>query len=283
MRILVIVAQSCPTLYEPMDYTVHGILQARILEWVAFPFSRDLPNSGTEPRSPTLQVGSLPLSLQGIPIVLVVWLNWSPHCPFTKPFSEIIPWGLWIRNRASSDCPARVKCRETWHSLIWETLSLHLASARERAGIPPRIDDRLRPKEERDRKNSGIGSAAFKRRKKSPWWELNMFQDLKQGVQRGARHWEHGGKLSFSGNTLWACMCPPNLIPVLFSSTHKPSEHTDADTEIDWKPSACLTAGPLINNIRAEILSVPLCSLAFQGLQAHDPTVCDCSLAKGGR
>ena len=34
------VAQSCPTLYNPMDYTVHGILQARILEWVAFPFSR---------------------------------------------------------------------------------------------------------------------------------------------------------------------------------------------------------------------------------------------------
>ena len=33
------VAQSCLTLCEPMD-TVHGILQARILEWVAFPFSR---------------------------------------------------------------------------------------------------------------------------------------------------------------------------------------------------------------------------------------------------
>ena len=34
------VAQSCPTLCDPMDYTVHGILQARILEWVALPFSR---------------------------------------------------------------------------------------------------------------------------------------------------------------------------------------------------------------------------------------------------
>ena len=30
----------CPTLCDPVDYTVHGILQARILEWVAFPFSR---------------------------------------------------------------------------------------------------------------------------------------------------------------------------------------------------------------------------------------------------
>ena len=34
------IAQSCPTLCDPMDYTGHGILQARILEWVAFPFSR---------------------------------------------------------------------------------------------------------------------------------------------------------------------------------------------------------------------------------------------------
>ena len=34
------VTHSCPTLCDPMDYTVHGILQVRILEWVAFPFSR---------------------------------------------------------------------------------------------------------------------------------------------------------------------------------------------------------------------------------------------------
>ena len=34
------VTQLCLTLCNPMDYTVHGILQARILEWVAFPFSR---------------------------------------------------------------------------------------------------------------------------------------------------------------------------------------------------------------------------------------------------
>ena len=34
------VAQSCLTLCDPMDFIVHGILQARILEWAAFPFSR---------------------------------------------------------------------------------------------------------------------------------------------------------------------------------------------------------------------------------------------------
>ena len=44
------VAQSYQTLCDPMNYTVHGILQARILEWVAFPFSRGSsePEDGTQ-------------------------------------------------------------------------------------------------------------------------------------------------------------------------------------------------------------------------------------------
>ena len=51
-----------------MDYTIHGILQARKLEWVAFPFyPGDLPNPGIEPRSPTLQADSLPAEPQGEP------------------------------------------------------------------------------------------------------------------------------------------------------------------------------------------------------------------------
>ena len=43
------ISQSCLTLCDPMDYTVHGILQARILEWVAFPFSR----GSSQPRDRT--------------------------------------------------------------------------------------------------------------------------------------------------------------------------------------------------------------------------------------
>jgi len=50
-----------------MDYTVHGILQARILEWVVFPSPGDFPNPGIEPRSLTLQVGSYQLSQKGNP------------------------------------------------------------------------------------------------------------------------------------------------------------------------------------------------------------------------
>ena len=44
------VAWSCPTPCNPMDYTVHGLLQARILEWVAIPFSR----GSSQPRDQTL-------------------------------------------------------------------------------------------------------------------------------------------------------------------------------------------------------------------------------------
>ena len=43
------VSQLCPTLCDSMDYTAHGILQARIPEWVALPFSRgsSQPRDGT--------------------------------------------------------------------------------------------------------------------------------------------------------------------------------------------------------------------------------------------
>ena len=60
-------------LCDPMDHSsagssVHGILKARILEWVAMPSSRDLPDPGIVPESPVtqaLKVDSLPLSHQG--------------------------------------------------------------------------------------------------------------------------------------------------------------------------------------------------------------------------
>ena len=54
------VVQSCPTLCDPMDWglpgsSVNGILQARLLEWVAISFSRDLPDPGIKPRSHALE------------------------------------------------------------------------------------------------------------------------------------------------------------------------------------------------------------------------------------
>ena len=62
----VLVAQLCSTLCDPTDCSppgssVHGILQARILAWVAISFSKGiLPNPGIKPRSPTLAGGFLP-------------------------------------------------------------------------------------------------------------------------------------------------------------------------------------------------------------------------------
>ena len=53
----------CPTPCDPVDYTVDRILQARILEWVAYSFSRDLPDPGIKLGSPALQADSLPAEL----------------------------------------------------------------------------------------------------------------------------------------------------------------------------------------------------------------------------
>ena len=49
LKVKVKVAQLCPTLCDPMDYTVHEILQARILELVVFLFSR----GSSQPRDRT--------------------------------------------------------------------------------------------------------------------------------------------------------------------------------------------------------------------------------------
>ena len=54
------VTQLCLTFCDPVDYRVHGILQARILEWVAFPFSR----GSSQPRDRTQVVSILQSALQ---------------------------------------------------------------------------------------------------------------------------------------------------------------------------------------------------------------------------
>ena len=45
---------------NPPGSSVHGISQAKILEWIAIPFSSDLPDPEIKPGSPALQVASLP-------------------------------------------------------------------------------------------------------------------------------------------------------------------------------------------------------------------------------
>ena len=82
------------TLCDPMDCSlpessVHGIHQARILEWVAMPSSRNLPDPGIEPMSlvsPALQADSLPLVPAGRPLVPIEKL---------KDFSRIVLYTSW--------------------------------------------------------------------------------------------------------------------------------------------------------------------------------------------
>ena len=57
MQVKVKVDQLCPTLCDPMDYTVYGILQTRILEWVAIPFSRGSSQPRDRTQVPHIAVG----------------------------------------------------------------------------------------------------------------------------------------------------------------------------------------------------------------------------------
>ena len=97
VKVKQLVAQSCPILCDPMDCSlpgssVHGILQVRILEWVAMPPQGDLPNPGIEPRSPALQVDFLQSEQPEKPKDLIgqffFFFNW---------FIDFKKWGLWKR------------------------------------------------------------------------------------------------------------------------------------------------------------------------------------------
>ena len=94
----------CPlyTLCDPMDCgppvsSFHWILQARILEWVAFPFSMGSSQPGIKPRSPALQADSLPSEPPGKP-PYISWPyiykrnlihNLKSYYPDTKPHKDI--------------------------------------------------------------------------------------------------------------------------------------------------------------------------------------------------
>ena len=79
-HVCVWVTQSCPALYHPVDSrpagpSVLGILQARVLEWVAISFSRNLANPGIKAGSPELLAGSS------------VWAS-----PYLRIFTLSISW-----------------------------------------------------------------------------------------------------------------------------------------------------------------------------------------------
>ena len=68
--------------------SVHGILQAGILEWVASHFSKDLSNLGIKSRSPALQPDSLPSEPPGKPKNYELSFIWAPYWGLYKPVSD---------------------------------------------------------------------------------------------------------------------------------------------------------------------------------------------------
>ena len=98
-KVKVQVSQSCPTLCNPIDYTVHGILQARILEWVAFPFSR----GSSQPKDQT-RVSC---------IAGRFFINWAIReaCRRRK---EIIKIWAEINEKEMKETIAKINKTETW-------------------------------------------------------------------------------------------------------------------------------------------------------------------------
>ena len=117
VKVKVKVAQ-CLTLCDPMDYTVHGILQARILEWVPFPSPGDLPNPGIKPRSPTLQVDSLPAEPQEKPkntgVGSLPLLQKNSITLYSEPSNlalGLIPFGPLLSHNAHSGFQVQGTCQ----------------------------------------------------------------------------------------------------------------------------------------------------------------------------
>ena len=82
--------RSCPTVCNPMGHSppgssVHGILQARILESIPMPSSRGSSWLKTEPVSPALQADSLQLSHQGSPI-----MTWYIILFFSSSYLDLV-------------------------------------------------------------------------------------------------------------------------------------------------------------------------------------------------
>ena len=71
-EVKVLVSQTCQCLCDSVNcnlpgFSVHGILQAKILEWIAIPFPGDLSDPVIEFGSPALQADSLPFKMPGSP------------------------------------------------------------------------------------------------------------------------------------------------------------------------------------------------------------------------
>ena len=86
------VSQSCPTLCDPMDHTVRVFLQARILEWVAFPFCRGSSQPRNQTRVSCIAGGfftswDIRKALQYLNLTAKKWISFSIYIQTDKTVS----------------------------------------------------------------------------------------------------------------------------------------------------------------------------------------------------
>ena len=130
------IAQSCPTLCNPMDYLVHGI--SRPEYWSGQPVSSPggLPNPGMEPRSPALQADSLPAEPQG-----------SPHCTSEASKMLHIDYTSIKRNKIKLKNEKKTLLVPFPFSMVWalsvslikKEISGHLGREQPSPGLPVNI------------------------------------------------------------------------------------------------------------------------------------------------
>ena len=111
------VAKSCPMLWDPVDcslpgFSVHGILQARIQEWVAFPPPGNLPWPRIEPVFPAYPAlaGGFFTTLPG----MVECYFWK----FTSPHTVLMPL-LWFISYGGLLLSVSGRFQSQWHLTAW--------------------------------------------------------------------------------------------------------------------------------------------------------------------
>ena len=117
------VAQPCPTLCDSMDYIVHGILQARILECIPFPSPWIFPAQGSNPGLPHCGQILYPMSHKGSPFISGTLRNRilsclrrllrTGKCP--TDMTATVPWSNAKHTRVDSQCFSLDFGTQMWH------------------------------------------------------------------------------------------------------------------------------------------------------------------------
>ena len=139
-----LVFQPSPTLcdttdYSPPAFSVHRILQARILEWVAISFSRGSSDPGIKLRSPALQADSLPSEPPGKPKKLYsASFKWGESFHLNKEYTSFAEVAKIYHSKNKSSVPEIVKKEKEIHASF--TVTPQAAKVTERGKCPIKME-----------------------------------------------------------------------------------------------------------------------------------------------